>query len=116
MAYSGNGGGGSGSKRKGSQNSSTDGPIRVRTPRANQVLGIIEERLGNRRSKVRCSDGFIRVCRIPGRVRKRIWTREGDIVIIEPWSVQTSEKGDLIWTYSKPQVDWLRRNKYLDWL
>jgi len=65
-----------------------EGPIRVKTPGQNQILGIIEERLGNRRSKVRCSDGNIRICRIPGRVRRRMWTREGDIVLVEPWSVQ----------------------------
>lgn len=91
-------------------------PIRVRTPRDNQVLGVIEERLGNRRSKVRCSDGFVRVCRIPGRVRRRMWNREGDIVMVEPWSVQTNEKGDLVYNYSPPQVEWLKKRSYLDWL
>jgi translation initiation factor 1A len=93
-----------------------EGPIRVKTPGKGQLLGIIEERLGNRRSKVRCSDGNIRTCRIPGRVRRRMWTREGDIVLIEPWSVQENERGDLIRTYPKPQIEWLEKKGYLDWL
>jgi len=97
-------------------NQDADQPIRVRTPRENQVLGVIEERLGNRRSKVRCSDEAIRICRIPGRVRRRMWTKEGDIVMIEPWSVQTDVRGDLVYVYTKPQIDWLRRKGYLDWM
>jgi translation initiation factor 1A len=93
-----------------------EGPIRVKTPGEGQLLGLIEERLGNRRSKVRCSDGNIRICRIPGRVRRRMWTREGDIVLIEPWEVQENERGDLIMTYSKPQIEWLEKKQFLDWL
>jgi len=92
------------------------GPIRVKTPGEGQILGVIEERLGNRRSKVRCSDENIRICRIPGRVRRRMWTREGDIVLVEPWSVQTDVRGDLIMTYSKPQIDLLQKKGFLDWL
>jgi|GEM_PF-719162 len=91
-------------------------PVRVKTPMGRQVLGTIEERLGNRRSKVRCSDGAIRICRIPGRVRQRIWTREGDIVLIEPWTVQEKERGDLLQTYSKPQIEWLQKRGFLNWL
>ncbi len=106
MAY-----GKSGNKNNSGQG---EGPIRVKTPNKGQVLGIIEERLGNRRSKVRCSDGHIRICRIPGRVRKRMWTREGDIVLVEPWSVQTEERGDLLLTYSKPQIEWLEKRGFLD--
>jgi len=108
--------GNQGQKKHQKGNQQGDQPIRVRTPQSNQLLGVIEERLGNRRSKVRCSDGNIRICRIPGRVRRRMWTREGDIVLIEPWSVQTNERGDLIYGYSKPQIEWLQKRHFLDWL
>ena len=90
--------------------------VRVKTPKGREMLGVIEERLGNRRSKVRCSDGNIRICRIPGRVRQRMWTREGDIVLIEPWTVQENERGDLLQTYSKPQIEWLQKRGFLNWL
>jgi len=106
-------------ERKGPQSGDVgpDGlPLRVKTPRERQVLGVIEERLGNRRSKVRCSDGHIRICRIPGRVRQRMWTREGDIVLVEPWTVEETAKGDLLQTYSKPQVEWLQKKGYLKWM
>jgi translation initiation factor 1A len=94
----------------------TEQPMRVRMPRNNQVLGVIEERLGNRRSKVRCSDECIRICRIPGKVRRRVWIKEGNIVLVEPWTVQSKERGDMIWTYSKPQVEYLEKKHMLDWL
>ncbi len=90
--------------------------VRVKVPKGREMLGVIEERLGNRRSKVRCSDGNIRICRIPGRVRQRIWTRENDIVLIEPWTVQETERGDLLQTYSKPQIEWLQKRGFLKWL
>jgi translation initiation factor 1A len=104
--------------RQGKPNSNSSGEqvVRVAVPKENQILGVIEERLGNRRSKVRCSDGNIRICRIPGRVRRRMWTHEGDIVIIEPWSVQETIRGDLVYTYGKPQIEWLERKGYLTWL
>ncbi len=103
-------------KKNSSKSGQSDQPVRVQVPKEGQILGLIEERLGNRRSKCRCADGAIRICRIPGRVRRRMWTREGDIVLIEPWEVQTAVRGDLIKTYSKPQVEWLEKRKYLDWL
>ncbi|ODS42242.1 MAG: translation initiation factor eIF-1A [Candidatus Altiarchaeales archaeon IMC4] len=87
--------------------------VRVRVPRAGQVLGEVEQLLGDRRMLIKCADGFTRMCRIPGKVRRRIWLREGDIVMVEPWSVQTDEKGDILWKYTHQQADWLGKNGYL---
>lgn len=87
--------------------------IRVRVPRGNQVLGEVEQMLGNRRMRVNCTDGNTRLCRIPGKVRRRIWIKEGSIVLVEPWSVQADERGDVLWRYSGGQVKWLRKKGYL---
>ena len=38
--------------------------------------------------------------------RKSMWVREGDLVIATPWEIQDS-KADVIWRYTRPQVDWL---------
>jgi len=51
--------------------------------------------------------------RIPGKMKKRIWIREGDVVIVVPWSFQ-DEKADVVWRYTRPQVDWLKRKGYLN--
>jgi len=87
--------------------------FRVRTPRVGQLLGEVEQLLGDRRMMVRCTDGYTRLCRIPGKIRRRIWIKEGNIVLIEPWTVQSNEKGDVLWRYTIQQADWLEKHDYL---
>jgi translation initiation factor 1A len=86
---------------------------RVRTPRRGQFLGEVEQLLGDRRMMVRCTDGNKRLCRIPGKIRKRIWIKEGNIVLIEPWQVQAHERGDIMWRYTNQQADWLEKRGFL---
>lgn len=87
--------------------------IRVRTPRGREVLGIVESLLGSNKLRVRCQDNRIRLCRIPGRMRKKIWMREGDAVLVEPWTIQGDEKGDIVYKYNPTQASWLRRKGIL---
>jgi translation initiation factor 1A len=87
---------------------------RVKLPRGNQVLGVLEQRVGGSRTKVRCLDGKTRICRIPGRLKRKLWVREGDIVLVEPWELSGDQKGDIIFKYKAVQVDYLKRNGYLD--
>lgn len=102
--------------KKKSKNTSPGGEeiVRVRVPRQGQLLGEVEQLLGDRRMLIRCTDGHTRLCRIPGKIRRRIWIKEGNIVLIEPWSVQTDEKGDILWRYTLQQGDWLERKGYLE--
>ncbi|NYT01034.1 MAG: translation initiation factor eIF-1A [Methanocellales archaeon] len=86
--------------------------IRVRIPRGREILGIVDNMLGANRLSVRCLDGKTRMGRIPGKMKKRIWIRRGDIVIIVPWDFQ-DDKADVIWRYTSPQADWLERRGYL---
>ncbi|WP_094229051.1 translation initiation factor eIF-1A [Methanolobus psychrotolerans] len=87
---------------------------RVRTPRKenNEVLATVESMLGANHVKLRCMDGIVRMGRIPGSMKKKTWIREGDIVIAVPWDIQ-NEKADVIWKYTRPQVNWLERKGYL---
>ena len=62
---------------------------------------------------VRCMDGKTRNCRIPGRLKKRLWVREGDLVIVEPWEFGGDDKGDVILKYRKNQVEYLKQKGYL---
>lgn len=89
---------------------------RLRLPEGNELLGIVEEMKGGSRMLVRCSDNIIRLCRIPGKMKRRIWVKEGDIVIVKPWPVQGNEKGDIVWRYTKTQVDRLNSMGLLDFL
>src|SRR4030042_213589 len=86
--------------------------IRVRLPRNNEVFGLLDRRLGGSRCEVRCLDGKTRVCRIPGRLKRRLWVREGDVVLVEPWEY-VNDKGDIVYKYRINQVNWLKRKGYL---
>lgn len=82
---------------------------RMKLPRAPHVFGIVEQRLGGSRMSVRCLDGMTRICRIPGRLKRRLWVRETNIVIVEPWEYD-NKKGDILYKYRRTQVDWLMRS------
>jgi translation initiation factor 1A len=88
--------------------------IRVRIPQGKEVLGIVQQRLGGSRMKVLCLDGKERICRIPGRLRRALWVRENDVVIIEPWDLGGDDKGDVVHKYkSKSEVEFLKKKGYL---
>jgi translation initiation factor 1A len=63
--------------------------------------------------RVRCLDGKTRICRIPGRLKRRLWVRENDILIIEPWEYSGDEKGDVIYKYTPTQTSYLKKRGYL---
>ena len=86
---------------------------RVLLPKEGESFGIVEQRLGGSRMRVRCFDGKTRLCRIPGRLKKNLWVRERNVVIIKPWEFGGDEKGDVIYKYRPNQVDFLRKKGYL---
>ena len=86
---------------------------RIMMPRGRQVFALLEQRLGASRVRARCFDGKERVCRIPGRLKRKLWVREGDLIIIEPWEFSGDERGDVIFKYSNAQVEYLKRRGYM---
>ena len=82
---------------------------RLRMPRTGEILGIVEQMFGFDRLRVRCADGHVRTCRIRGKIRKRLWVRESDVVLVQPWLVQSEERGDVVHRYTHTQVEWLRK-------
>ncbi|MBI4738493.1 translation initiation factor eIF-1A [Candidatus Woesearchaeota archaeon] len=86
---------------------------RTPLPKDNQVFGIVEMRVGGSRMMVRCMDGKVRNCRIPGRLKNKLWVREGDLVIVAPWEFSGNEKGDVILKYKRNQFEHLRERGML---
>ena len=84
----------------------------MKLPRGEEVIGIIEQRLGGNKMSVNCLDGKTRNCRVPGRLRRKLWLRPEDVVIIEPWELD-KDKGDVIFKYRPNQVAWLKKNGHL---
>ncbi|QDX40103.1 translation initiation factor eIF-1A [Salarchaeum sp. JOR-1] len=85
----------------------------LRMPDEDEVFAEVTDMLGANRVNVRCADGTERTARIPGRMQKRIWIREGDIVLVEPWDWQ-DEKADVTWRYEKADAEQLREEGHLD--
>ena len=82
-------------------------------PNRNDILGIVTKNLGYTRMVVKCQDGNVRQCRIRGKMKKRMWVREGDVVLVSPWDFEAYEKGDIIFRYTGNQALWLRDKGFL---
>jgi len=82
-------------------------------PSQGEVLGVVVKLLGFDRILVKCQDGKERLCRIRGKMKRRVWIRESDIVIVSPWDFQSDKRGDVIWRYTHAQAETLRRKGIL---
>ncbi|MGC9037701.1 MAG: translation initiation factor eIF-1A [Candidatus Micrarchaeia archaeon] len=81
----------------------------LKLPQGNEVVGRVSQALGASNFKVRCADGYERLCSIPGRLKRDFWIKEGDLVLVRPWVVQTNERGDIVWRYSLGDADLLKK-------
>ncbi len=86
---------------------------RVRTPREDEVIGIVEQRVGANRTVIKCLDDKERNCRIPGALRRKLWIRPGDVVIVRPWEFEGDKKGDILFKYTPAQVEFLKRKGFI---
>jgi len=78
-------------------------------PRGDQQYAIIREMSGGSRMVALCEDGNNRMIRIPGKLKRRMWCRDNDIVLIKPWPVQGDRKADLVYRYLPAERNWLYR-------
>ncbi len=92
----------------------SSGKIRVKMPnrKINEMFALADQILGGRRVSVLCEDGETRLARIPGKMRRRQWVREGDLIIVWPWDFQDS-KADVKHRYTKTQAMYLSRKGVL---
>tara|TARA_X000001036_G_scaffold206743_1_gene194373 strand:- start:6939 stop:7604 length:666 start_codon:yes stop_codon:yes gene_type:complete len=92
----------------------SSGKIRVKMPnrKINEMFALAEQILGGRRVTILCEDGETRLARIPGKMRRRQWVREGDLIIVWPWDFQDS-KADVKHRYTKTQAMYLSRKGVL---
>ena len=82
-------------------------------PSANDILGVAIKLLGYDRILVKCQDGKERLCRIRGKMKRRVWIREGDVVLVSPWDFQSDKRGDVFWRYTRAQAEMLRKKGYI---
>ena len=92
------------------------GGDRIRVPlpkrKVNEMFAIADQILGGRRVRSVCEDGESRLARIPGKMRRRQWVREGALIVIQPWEFQ-DEKANVCMRYTKTQSLYLSRKGVL---
>lgn len=97
----------------GRQKVRSEGSEQIVLPSKNDVLGVAIKMLGADRIMVKCQDGKERLCRIRGKLKRRVWIREGDIVLVSPWDFESDTRGDIFYRYRQNQVAVLRSKNYL---
>ncbi|KAF6242819.1 translation initiation factor 1A [Nitrosopumilus sp. b1] len=86
----------------------------MQLPAEGELFGRVIKMMGGENLLVKCSDGVTRRGRIRGKLKRRVWIRDNDIVIIAPWEFGDKDRGDILWRYTLPQVDWLKANKHIE--
>lgn len=85
----------------------------IKLPQEGELLGRVVKLLGSDHIMVKCTDGKTRMGRIRGKLKRKIWIRDNDIVILAPWDFKQDERGDIIWRFTLSQMDWLKSNGHL---
>jgi translation initiation factor 1A len=87
---------------------------RLPLPRRNrgEIFGVASQLLGAARIRVMCEDNIPRMGRITGKMKKKMWIREGDLLILRPWGFQEG-KSDILFRYSRTQATYLARRGLL---
>ncbi|MGQ9782121.1 MAG: translation initiation factor eIF-1A [Nitrososphaeria archaeon] len=81
-------------------------------PSEGELLGRVKRLSGGDLVIVDCIDGKARLCRIRGKMKRRMWVREDDIVLIAPWDFDDN-RADVLWRYRGADAEWLALNGYL---
>ena len=80
-------------------------------PSGDMQFAVIREFNGGSRFIALCEDGNNRMVRIPGKLKRRMWCRVGDLILIKPWPIQGDTKSDLVYRYLPAERNWIiRRN------
>ncbi len=87
---------------------------KLRVPAEGELFAVVLRILGGNRLEVQCEDGKKRTARIPGRLRRRVWVRVGDLVLVEIWADTTKDDNcELVHRYRHTEINQLKRKGYL---
>ena len=83
--------------------------VRLLNVEEGEQFALVTQLMGTNQIRGICQDGQERQFRIPGKLLKKVWIRENDVVIIRVWDFQPS-KADVVWRFMGNQIEWLKRN------
>lgn len=75
-----------------------------------QEYGQVTKLLGNCRLEVNCFDGATRLCHIRGSMRKKVWIKINDLVLVSLRDFEDS-KADIIYKYDLDEINYLKKEK-----
>ena len=87
--------------------------IRLPVTDEGELFGRVLKMMGGENVMVKCTDDVTRRGRIRGKLKRRVWIRDNDIVIIAPWDFGGGDRGRILWRFTLPQVDWLKQNNHI---
>ncbi len=87
--------------------------IRLPVKDEGELFGRVLKMMGGENVMVKCTDDVTRRGRIRGKLKRRVWIRDNDIVIIAPWDFSGGDRGDILWRFTLPQVEWLKQNNHI---
>ncbi len=86
-------------KRRRMEETSKEPPL----PTEGTVLCGVVRHLGGDFLIAKCLDGVDRKVRIPGKMRRRVWINEGDIILVGIWDFSPN-RGDVLYRYNRSEV------------
>ncbi len=89
------------------------GKLRLPYKPRGEMFALVKEFSGGSRLVAVCEDNKTRMVRIGGRLKKKVWVRWGDLIIIKKWVIQEDSKDDLVYRYNKTQKEVLKREGML---
>jgi len=89
--------------------------MRVKTPYKprGEMYAVVKEISAGSRAVVYCEDGNTRMGRIIGKLKKRVWIRANDLLIVVPWTVQSDKKCDIIYRYVITEKERLKKLNFI---
>ncbi|HEY9406556.1 MAG TPA: translation initiation factor eIF-1A [Nitrososphaera sp.] len=81
-------------------------------PHEGELLGRVIKLVGGDNIIVKCTDGKVRTCRIRGKIKRRMWIRDNDLVLVAPWDFQ-SDRADIIWRYISAHAEKMKADGLL---
>ncbi|MHA1584698.1 MAG: translation initiation factor eIF-1A [Promethearchaeota archaeon] len=104
--------------RSRNQSDATKKP-RIPNYRNDELLGVCTEIYGGEHMLIKCEDGKNYLGLIRGKIKKRMWVRAGDLVLIQPFVGMSKPregkkpKAHIIWRYTRTQTNWLQNHHYI---
>ena len=72
-------------------------------PNEGTILCVVRRLIGAGFTEVICTDNDVYTARIPGKMRRKVWIKEGDVVLFLPWGTR-DKKGEIVHRYERDEV------------